>query len=88
MADQRTPTIQRAGPTAYLDRHELRRRRREAGLNQVELAALAMIGRVHLSRLENGRRNPTPRTLRRLAAALPDCTVADLLHREDRDKAA
>ena len=49
---------------------DLRRLRRKAGLSQAEVAARAKIRAETLSRLENGRGNPTVATLRRILQAL------------------
>jgi DNA-binding XRE family transcriptional regulator len=49
---------------------ELRRRRREAGLTQAEVAVRAGIRQETLSRLENGRGNPTLRTVRAILRSL------------------
>lgn len=60
------------------DPEKLRRKRVEAGLNQVDLALETGIGQSHISRLESGASSTTPRSLARLARAL-GCTIADLL---------
>jgi transcriptional regulator with XRE-family HTH domain len=60
------------------DPQRLRRRRIEAGLNQVELAARAGISKSHMSLLERGARNASAPVLKRLAKRLK-CEVADLL---------
>lgn len=48
----------------------LRRARRRAGMTQSQVAARAGIRLETLSRLENGRGNPTVRTVRRILQAL------------------
>lgn len=53
--------------------------RREAGLTQVELAALVSVDRVALSRLENGKRYPRLDLMVGLAAAV-GVQVRDLLY--------
>jgi len=60
------------------DPEKLRRKRVEAGLNQVDLALETGIGQSHISKLECGASNSTPRSLARIARAL-GCTIADLL---------
>jgi transcriptional regulator with XRE-family HTH domain len=60
------------------DPQRLRRRRIEAGLNQVELAAKVGKSKSHMSCLESGKRNASPPLLKCLAKALM-CTVADLM---------
>jgi DNA-binding XRE family transcriptional regulator len=49
---------------------DLRRRRRLAGLTQAEVATRAGIRQETLSRLENGRGNPTLRTVRAILRSL------------------
>jgi transcriptional regulator with XRE-family HTH domain len=53
------------------------RRRRAAGLRQADLAERCSVGRVFVSYVENGRRNPSVLALACLAEAL-DCTLSDL----------
>jgi SOS-response transcriptional repressor LexA len=48
----------------------IRRRRKELGMSQVELAAAANLNQGYLSQIENGRANPRPRTIDALAVAL------------------
>ena len=60
------------------DPEKLRRKRIEAGLNQMDLAAETGIQQSHISRLERGESSTTPKSLARLARAL-GCTIADLL---------
>jgi predicted transcriptional regulator len=75
-------------PTIH-DPDELRHRRIEAGLNQIDLANLTGLHQTYISYLERGLKNPTPRTLKAIADALPECEVVDLLRkRSDRPKAA
>lgn len=61
------------------DPSELRRRRIEAGLNQIDLAGKTGLHQSYISLLERGRKSPTAKTLKVIADALPECTVADLL---------
>lgn len=69
------------------DPQRLKRRRVEAGLNQVELAKAAGIHFSHMSCIERGVRGASPRVLKKLADAL-HCEVADLLPPEqDTDQA-
>jgi transcriptional regulator with XRE-family HTH domain len=49
---------------------KLRRIRREKGLSQQELSALAGVGQDSISAIETGKHEPHPRTLRKLAKAL------------------
>lgn len=70
-----------------LDPDELRRRRIEAGLNQIDLAEKTGLHQTHISLLESGSRGTTPKTLGILAAAL-GCTVADLMPRPRKRRAA
>lgn len=65
------------------DPEKLRRKRIEAGLNQIDLALEAGIQQSHISRLERGASSTTPKSLARIARAL-GCTIAELLP----DKAA
>ena len=48
----------------------IRRLREERGLSQTELARLTDLDHTAISRIENGRTNPTRRTLRDLARGL------------------
>lgn len=48
----------------------LRRRRLEAGITQEQLALGAGVGRVYVSWLESGKRQPTFHTIVKLAASL------------------
>lgn len=57
---------------------KLRRKRIEAGLNQVDVARVTGIQQSHISRLERGASSTTPKSLGRIALAL-GCTIADLL---------
>lgn len=63
---------------AILDPAKLRRRRIEAGLNQIDLAERTGLHRSHIGFLEKGRRGTTARTLSSLAEAL-GCRIADLM---------
>jgi transcriptional regulator with XRE-family HTH domain len=58
----------------------IRELRLDAGLSQAELAELAHTTRQGISMIERGRRNPQPRTTRRLAEAL-GTTVAEIRKR-------
>ena len=60
------------------DPAKLRRKRIEAGLNQMDLALETGIQQSHISRLERGASSTTPKSLARIARAL-GCTIADLL---------
>ena len=60
------------------DPEKLRRKRIEAGLNQMDVAAATGIQQSHISRLECGASSTTPKSLARIARAL-GCTIADLL---------
>lgn len=65
-------------PTIH-DPDELRQRRIEAGLNQIDLARLTGLHQTYISLLERGLKNPTAKTLKVIADALPECQVVDLL---------
>jgi len=56
----------------------IRRRRKEAGLTQAELAERAGVGRITVVRLENGKIDARTQTLRRIARAL-GVQLVDLL---------
>jgi transcriptional regulator with XRE-family HTH domain len=56
----------------------LRKRRKEAGLTQEQLAFEADLERVFISWLETGKRQPTFQTMLKLAAAL-GCKAAELV---------
>lgn len=56
----------------------IRELRDARGMNQETLAGLAKLGRISLSRIENGKAEPGLRTLVNLARAL-DVTVSELL---------
>ena len=62
-AEPRAATEETFGP-------DLRRRRRQAGMTQAEVASRAGIRQETLSRLENGRGNPTLRTVRAILRSL------------------
>jgi transcriptional regulator with XRE-family HTH domain len=66
------------------DPEELRDRRMRAGLNQDELAALSGLSQSYISLLERGQKNPTAKTLRLLAGALPECQPGDLMRKRRR----
>jgi transcriptional regulator with XRE-family HTH domain len=57
---------------------QLKRLRRERGLSQAKLAALADIDPSTMNQIERGVREPTTTTLRKLAGAL-DVSIAELL---------
>jgi len=57
--------------------HEVRRLRQARGWNQTELAFHAGLAPSVISQIENGKRNPSARTLEKLATAL-DIEVGDL----------
>ena len=57
---------------------QLKRLRRERGLSQAKLAALADIDPSTMNQIERGAREPTTTTLRKLARAL-DVSIAELL---------
>ncbi|WP_137991206.1 helix-turn-helix transcriptional regulator [Streptomyces vilmorinianum] len=61
-----------------IDPKRLTRRRIEAGLNQTELADKAGVSKQHVSMVESGSANFSPRNLAKIAGAL-DCTISDLL---------
>lgn len=73
---------------------EIKRRRKAAGMTQVELAKAAGIHEITLSKLERGRTTPDLATLRRLEAALdavemkgePPSSVQDLKRRREELK--
>ena len=56
----------------------LRQRRTDAGLTQEQLALEAGLGRVFVSWLETGKKQPTFKTMRKLAEAL-HCKAADIV---------
>ena len=56
--------------------------RRDKGLSQEDLADAAGLRQAYLSGLEAGKRNPTVRTLVRLADAL-SVSIDDLIRRRD-----
>ena len=63
--------------------HNIRRLKEAAGLTGTEAARRTGISQGTWSDIECGRnRNPTPKTLEKIAAAL-DCTIADLWVDED-----
>lgn len=79
MTDSR-PTQRRTRARFPLDHdpRRLRQRRLAAGLTLPELAELAQVSKGHLSEVENGTRNPSPRLLGRLARELR-CEIMDIL---------
>jgi transcriptional regulator with XRE-family HTH domain len=56
--------------TIRVDTERLRRLRRERALSQRDLARAAAVGLDAVNRIETGRRDALPSTLRRLARAL------------------
>jgi transcriptional regulator with XRE-family HTH domain len=68
-------------PRMEVDGVKLREMRLDQGLSQQELAERAGTTREAISMMENGRRAPYPRTMRRLAGAL-GVSVADLRKRD------
>lgn len=61
-----------------IDGAEIRRRRIERGHGVNRFAAIAGISSAALSRIETGRRNPVPETLKKITDAL-GCGIADVL---------
>ena len=59
-------------------RHNLRERRRELRLSQIDLAQRAGLEQAHISQLERGKLNPNLGTLAKIAEAL-DTTPSALL---------
>jgi predicted transcriptional regulator len=64
--------------TIKIDPEKLRRARHRAGYSLRELGRVSNTDHNQLWMYENGRRNPQPRVIRRLAASL-DVEVADLI---------
>jgi DNA-binding XRE family transcriptional regulator len=64
-----------------VDGVKLRELRLDAGLSQQELADRAGLTREAVSMMETGKRNPYPRTMRKLAGAL-GVTVAEIRGRD------
>lgn len=50
--------------------NRIRKLRQEQALSLSDLAELTKLSRVTINRIENGKQNPMPRTIRRLAQAL------------------
>ena len=48
----------------------LKRLRHRRALSLTDLARMTQLGRVTINRIENGKQQPRPQTIRRLAAAL------------------
>jgi len=48
----------------------LKRLRRRRALSLTDLARMTQLGRVTINRIENGKQQPRPQTIRRLATAL------------------
>ncbi|QQM44971.1 helix-turn-helix domain-containing protein [Streptomyces liliifuscus] len=65
-------------PQRNQDPARVRRKRIEAGLTQIALAAQAGLSTAHMSCIERGERGASPKVLDRLATAL-DCEIADLM---------
>jgi transcriptional regulator with XRE-family HTH domain len=65
------------------DPDELRERRIGAGLNQDDLAKRTGLHQTYISALERGARQPTGKTLKRLADAL-GCEPVDLMRSRGR----
>ena len=75
------------GTSKLHDPDKLRRKRIEAGLNQTGLAEATGIQQSHISKLERGVSDTTPKSLARIAKAL-GCTVTDLLAEHELAKGA
>ena len=69
------------------DPAKLRLKRIEAGLNQTDLANVTGIQQSHISKLERGASDTTPKSLARIAKAL-GCTITDLLAEHELAKGA
>lgn len=69
------------------DPDKLRLKRIEAGLNQTDLAQVTGIQQSHISKLERGASDTTPKSLARIAKAL-GCTITDLLAEHELAKGA
>ena len=50
--------------------NRIRKLRQQQALSLSDLAKLSKLSRVTINRIENGKQNPMPRTIRRLAKAL------------------
>ena len=61
----------------------LRNLRERRALSLADLAQLSRVGRVTISRIENGRQKPRPKTIRALAEAL-QVEVEELTSRQAR----
>lgn len=61
----------------------LKRLRRERALSLTDLADMAKLSRVTINRIENGKQNPMPRTIRKLAKAL-NIKVEELMAEQTR----
>ncbi|MFD9107178.1 helix-turn-helix domain-containing protein [Streptomyces bottropensis] len=68
-------------PRRNQDPAKVRRKRIEAGLTQIALAAEAGVSTAHMSSIERGGRGASPKVLKRLAEAL-DCEIVDLMPKE------
>ncbi|TQE35442.1 helix-turn-helix domain-containing protein [Streptomyces ipomoeae] len=68
-------------PRRNQDPARVRRKRIEAGLTQIALAARAGLSPAHMSSIERGGRGASPKVLARLATVL-DCEIADLMPQE------
>jgi transcriptional regulator with XRE-family HTH domain len=88
MSDSHAPHNPRGGNSFVpLDKVKLRRARYAAGMTLDDLATAAPIDKAHLSRLENGWRQTTPRKLAALARALGVKPI-DLMPDEPNGRAA
>jgi transcriptional regulator with XRE-family HTH domain len=52
--------------------------RKQKGLSQTEMSKIAGIVRARLSEIENGKGNPTQKTLKKIANAL-NCEIRDII---------
>ena len=68
-----------------IDPEKLRRARHHQGYSLREFGRISSTNHNQLWMYENGRRNPQPRVIRRLAEAL-GVEVRDLLREDDEDK--
>jgi len=68
----------------YLDGTELQRRIDAAGMTQAALAAAAEVDPGHVSHWVAGHYGPDLKVITRVAAALPECDPADLMHEDGK----
>ena len=61
----------------------LKRLRRERALSLSDLADMAKLSRVTINRIENGKQDPMPKTIRKLAKAL-NIKVEELMSEQTR----